>query len=73
VDGMIRDARENIGKISLRIDAVHPNGLDDGVNAGGALPTRIGATEEVFFRPRARGLMARSAALLLISRRPSVR
>jgi len=43
VDGVIRDARENIGKIGLRIDAVHPAGLDDGVDAGGALSTRIGA------------------------------
>jgi hypothetical protein len=28
VDGMIRDARENVGKIGLRIDTVHPAGLD---------------------------------------------
>ena len=36
---MIRDARENVGKIGLRIDAVHTAGLDDGVDAGGALST----------------------------------
>src|SRR3954452_3697342 len=44
---MVRDARENVGEVSLRIDAVHPSGFDDGVDAGGALPPGIGATKQI--------------------------
>jgi len=47
-------------------------GFDDGVDDRCAIATGIGTAEEIVFRPRAKGLIARSAALLLISSRPSV-
>jgi hypothetical protein len=47
VDGMIRDASENIGQIGLWIDAAHLRGFDDGVDTSGALSAGIGATEEI--------------------------
>jgi hypothetical protein len=51
VDGMIRDAFENIGKIGLRIDAAHLCRIDAGIDISGTLSTGIGATEEIVFAP----------------------
>ena len=47
VDGMIRDAFENIGKIGLQIDAAQLCRFDDGVDTSGALSAGIGAAEEI--------------------------
>ena len=47
VDGMIGDAAEDVGEVGVRVEAVHPAGLDDGVEAGGALASGIGAAEEI--------------------------
>jgi hypothetical protein len=44
---MVSDACEDVGEVGLRIDAVHPAGLDDGVHAGGTLSAGVGATEKV--------------------------
>ena len=49
MDGMIRDAFEDIGQIGLRIDAAHLCRFDDGVDASGTLSAGIGATEEIIF------------------------
>ena len=46
-DGMIGDACEDVGEVGLRVDAVHLGGLDDGVEAGGALAAGVGAAEEI--------------------------
>ncbi len=74
MDGMIRDASENVGQIGVRIDAAHLRRFDDGVDTSGALSAGIGATEEVIFCGRELApRMPRSAALLLISSRPSAR
>ena len=73
MDGVIRDASENIGQIGVRIDAAHLCRFDDGVDTSGALSAGIGATEEIIFATGTGIRMPRSAALLLISSRPSAR
>src|SRR5690242_6623699 len=47
MDGVISDAREDIGQVGLRIDAVHPACFEEGVHAGRTLSTGVGAAEEV--------------------------
>jgi hypothetical protein len=48
-DRVVSDAVEDIGQIVLRIDAAHLGGFDDGVDAGGALSTGVGAAEQIVF------------------------
>ncbi len=59
-------------ELGLGFEAVHPGGLDDRVHDGGASPPVSEPANSQFLRPKARGRMARSAALLVISSRPSV-
>ena len=47
MDGVISDAREDVGQVGLRIDAVHPACFDKGVHAGRTLSACVGATEEI--------------------------
>ena len=72
IDRMIGDAGQNIAQISLRVEAIHFGGLDEGVHRGGSHAAGIGACKEIIFLVSARGRIARSTALLLISKRPSV-
>jgi hypothetical protein len=44
--------KEDVGKVGVGIDAVHPAGFDDGVHAGGALAAGVGSTEKVVFSPK---------------------
>ncbi len=47
VDGMIRDTSHHIGQVGLRIEAVQPCRLRDGVDAGRALSSGIGPAKKV--------------------------
>jgi hypothetical protein len=47
MDGMLSDAREDVGQVGPRIDGVHPACLDDGVHTGGAPAAGVGAAEEI--------------------------
>jgi hypothetical protein len=38
---VISDSREDVSQVGLRIDTVHPAGLDDGVHAGRALSAGV--------------------------------
>ena len=49
MDGMVCDTAEHVGEISLRIDAVHAAGFENGVEAGGTLSAGVGATKKVIF------------------------
>lgn len=46
VDGEVGDAGQNIPEIGLRIKAVEPGALDQGVDDGGALAALVGTGEE---------------------------
>ncbi len=46
MDGMFGDASEDVGQVSLRVDAVHLGGFDESVDAGGALASSIGPTKK---------------------------
>ena len=67
------EAREDVAEPSLGVDAVELGGLGQRVDGGGALATVIGAGEQPILAPRAMARIARSAALLSISTRPSLR
>ena len=69
---MVGDAGDDVGEPSLRVDAVEAGGLDERVQDGGSAAAVVGAGEEIVLAPegeRADG--ARSAALFVISSRPS--
>jgi hypothetical protein len=46
IDGMISDAREDVGTVGFRTDAVRPGGCDDGVHAGGTASAGVGPAAE---------------------------
>ena len=66
------DASDDLAQVRLGIEAVKLSGLDQRIHQGRALTTGIGTGEGPVVRPTAIGRMARSAALLQISSRPSV-
>jgi hypothetical protein len=59
-------------EISLRIEAVHAAGFENGVEADGALSAGVEAAKTVFLRPGTGDFMACSAALFDISSLPAV-
>jgi hypothetical protein len=44
---MISDLCKYVGQTGLRIDAIHPAGLGDCVDAGSAVTAGVGTTEEI--------------------------
>ena len=69
---MVGDPREDIAQPGFRIEVVEPCRLNQGIHRGGADAAGVGAGEEVVLPAQSQSLMARSAALVLMSRRPSV-
>ena len=68
------NAGDDVGEVSLWIDAVELAGLDERSDDGPVLAAAVGAGEErAFLRFRAIGRMARSTTLESISTRPSSR
>jgi len=55
---MIRQAREDVGKPSLRIDVVELGGFDEGIGCGGALAANIGPGERIIFPAQGKGTNA---------------
>ncbi len=47
VDGVVGDARDDVGEPCLGFDAVQPGGLDEGIEDGGAMVAGVGAGEEI--------------------------
>ena len=73
LDGMLGDARENVGEPGLRIDVVHLGGDDQAVHHRGTLAAAIRAAEQPRLRPKAMPRTPRSAALFDRQMRPSSR
>jgi hypothetical protein len=70
---MVSDAGEDVAKVALGVEAAELGGLDEGEDAGGTVAAAVRPAKSQFLRPRATGRIARSAALLSISMRPSPR
>jgi hypothetical protein len=64
------DAGNDLAQVGLRLHAVERGGPDQGVERAARSPPASLPAKSQFFLPRATGLMAFSAALLLISNRP---
>ena len=62
---------KHMNQISVWIKVILPGRFNQTVNNGAALSTASVLANSQFFRPITKGLMLRSARLLLISRRPS--
>src|SRR5579859_8284649 len=52
LDGMLGDARENVGEPGLWIDIIHLGRDDQAVHYGGPLAATIGAAEQPGFSPQ---------------------
>ena len=64
IGGMVGNAVENVGELSLGIDAVEPGGLDQRVHGGGSTAAGVGAGEEIVLAAEGDGRIARSAAIV---------
>src|SRR6266699_2801134 len=49
IDWMIGNAGEHVAQISLRVEATHLGGLDEGVHRGGSDAAGVGAGKEIIF------------------------
>ena len=69
---MVGDAADDVGEVGLGVDMVELAGLDDGVENRGAVAAGVGAEEGPVATSQRQRADGRSAALLDISRRPSL-
>jgi len=69
IDWMVGDVGDDVGEPSFRINVVEFATLNECIHDRGAASSGIGAGEEIIFAAETYRLIARSAALLVISRR----
>ena len=55
IDRMVGDAGKNVAQVSLRIEAIHLDGLDEGVHRSGAHAAGIGAGKEIILSREGEG------------------
>jgi hypothetical protein len=70
--GVVGDACQHVGKIRFRVEVIEFCCSDQGIDRGPVFAAGIRSLKEMFFLPSAIARRLLSAALLSISRRPSL-